>query len=106
MPQLVNRPALQALSQFVREPTPFNASRLVHIPSVYDVLQYHDLRREPYPNDLVSLCKWIFDRGQAALKALISHTAPPLDRTASEMDNKWRTVIVIPWQSPQTSDAS
>jgi hypothetical protein len=58
--QLANRPALSCLANFVIQPSPLNASRLVGIPCLYEVLTHHEQRNEPYPPDLLSLCKWIY----------------------------------------------
>ena len=67
-------------------------SRLVGIPSIYDVLQYHEQQREQYPSHLLELCKWVYDRGQGALEALTVYSAPPLDPNAKQADGSWQTV--------------
>jgi hypothetical protein len=92
--QLANRPALQTLSQFISHPTLHNVSRLrvVCIPAIYDVLQFHQQRKERYPQCLVELCTWVLDRGRGALSGLIVYSAPPLDPNASQADDGWETV--------------
>jgi hypothetical protein len=89
---MANRPALAALSSFVSQQTAYNASLLVHIPSIYDVLQYHQNNSEPYPTELISLCKWIHERGQGVLEGLIVHQPPPVDKAIDQNNVDWHKV--------------
>jgi len=107
---MTNRPALQALSTFLSQPTTVNASCLVIIPCIYDVLQYHESRQENYPGNLLQLCHWIYERGHGALVGLIVHSAPPLDPSANQGSLGWQKASIllnqlicapihIPWQT-------
>jgi hypothetical protein len=89
---MANRPALSELARFLIQPNPLNASRLVGIPALYDVLQYHLQKQEPYSSDLLGLCQWIFGRGQTVLNNLIKYKALPVDSTAISTDVEWQKV--------------
>ena len=88
---MANRSALSWLANFLIELTSTQASRLVGIPCLYDVLLYHEQKDEPYPEDVLSLCKWIYARGQVVLNALIVNNTPPVDEGAGS-DNDWQKV--------------
>lgn len=70
-----NRPALKELARFVEEPSTKNASHLVCIPVLYDVLQHH--KPKPYPTNLLNLCGWLHKRGRDILGQLIIHKIDP-----------------------------
>jgi hypothetical protein len=89
---MANRPALQALSHFISQPTPQNGSCLVNIPSVYNVLCFHESRREPYPEYLLGVCHWVYKRGQGALDGLIVYKAPVVEPNATEASGRWQEV--------------
>lgn len=91
--QMANRSALSWLANFLIEPTSSNASRLVGIPSLYEVLLYHEQKSERYPEDVLSVCKWIYARGQTVLNALTVNKVPPLDEEAKS-SNDWQKVRV------------
>jgi hypothetical protein len=90
--QMANRPALSELARFLIQPNPCNASRLVGIPALYDVLQHHLQKPESFSADLLGLCRWFFARGQAVLNDLIKYKAPPVDSTAISTDVDWQKV--------------
>jgi hypothetical protein len=92
--QMANRSALSCLSNFVINPSPVNASCLVGIPSLYEVLSYHEQKNEPYPEDVLLLCKWVYARGQEVLNKLIVNAAPPLDEGAN-ISNEWQKVRIV-----------
>jgi len=71
--QMANRPSLEALWCFVTHSTGINASRLIGIPCLYKVLEYHKSKGEGYPGHLLSLCKWMCQQGESLLKSI---TAP------------------------------
>lgn len=76
MLQMANRPALEDLFTFNRDPTPYNASRLVGIPVLYNLLKEEGRRGSMVSSSVVLLCEWIYRRGQKILKLLIVHRAP------------------------------
>jgi hypothetical protein len=92
--QMANKSALSGLANFVINPSPVNASRLVGIPSLYEVLSHHEQKNEPYPEDVLSLCNWVYARGQEVLNKLMVNNAPPLDEEAN-ISNNWQTVSSI-----------
>ena len=90
--QTANRPSLEALWGFVTHPTGINASRLVGIPCLYEVLEYHKSKGEGYPGHLLSLCKWMWQRGESLLKSIIVHQAPSTDESAHLVNHDWKKV--------------
>lgn len=87
----MNRPALKELSRFIKDPSAVNASRLVGIPAVYDVLKYH--ATDPcFPEPVLGLCRWLYKRGDTVLGQLMVHTMEPIeeDNVFEELD--WRKV--------------
>jgi hypothetical protein len=90
---MANRSALSCLANFVIQPTSRNASQLVGIPSLYEVLSYHEQKKEPYPEDVISLCKWIYARGWEVLSKLMVNKVPPLDEGAKS-SNDWQKVRI------------
>jgi len=85
---MVTRPALQDLRIFNANPTPHNATLLVSIPVLYDVLRHEDGK---YSSDLLKLCMWVQDRATAVLEGLIVHDVPPMIPDISH-NNEWRKV--------------
>jgi hypothetical protein len=78
--QMANRASLQVLQDFNKDPTTKNASRLVMIPVLYNVLTrvVNRLENGEYPETWVHLCQWVHDRGQAVLGKLLVHENLPV----------------------------
>jgi hypothetical protein len=89
--QLITRPALRDLAIFIAEPSVRNASRVVSIPVLYDILK-HEEQNGQYPATIRQVCKWLHDRAALVLQLLIIHGIPPSDPTAVEMGGDWRKV--------------
>lgn len=64
---MMTRPALVCLGTFNKEPSAKNASSLVGIPALQEVLQLHS---EPYDEDLLGLCRWLHLMGQNVMTRL------------------------------------
>jgi hypothetical protein len=92
--QMANRPALSDLAMFLVEPIPINASRLVGIPSLYEVLQYHQQKNEAYPKPLLMLCQWIYAQGQEVLNRLLVSPALPVPENMMLSDKDWLKVYI------------
>jgi hypothetical protein len=89
---MTTRLALKDLGVFNSNPTVYNASRLVNIPALYDVLKYEETCRGYYPAALLAVCQWLCERGCAVLEKLIIYTPPPVHREAGELDGDWKQV--------------
>jgi hypothetical protein len=90
--QMANRPALEELARFVEEPSTKNASRLVCIPVLYDVLKYHEPK--PYPTNLLNLCAWLHKRGHDVLGQLIIHKIDSnIEQLEAKTDEDWKKVL-------------
>lgn len=83
---MANGAALELLGRFIREPSKINASRLVLIPSLLNVLLFHDGQ---YPSDVLEICTWLFDRGRAVLEQLTVHESES-PKILEELD--WKKV--------------
>ena len=88
---MANRLALQDLQTFNRNPTSHNASRLVTIPVVYNLLMQEEKDHRHYRTSVTKLCTWIYKRGIDVLEKLLVHGTPPdIELPYKEID--WRTV--------------
>jgi hypothetical protein len=74
--QMATRPALAALKDFIANPTPHRASALIETPTLYDLIQQEHRQHKGYPDSLISVCKWIYERGRSVLDELKVHTSP------------------------------
>lgn len=64
---MMNRSDLHHLGEFIKSPNLRNASMLVGIPSLIEVL---NLKSAPYSPELLGLCKWMHTVGKMVLKML------------------------------------
>lgn len=95
----MNRPALAELARFVETPSAINASRLVGIPAVYDVLKYH-ANNPTFPEPVIGLCRWLHMRGNTILQQLMVHSMEPIKEGEAFEELDWRKVnISIAWRS-------
>ena len=89
---MANRVALNQLSRFILDPIPQNSSQLVSIPCIYETLQYHESQQEVYPETLVLLCRWVWQRGTDVLIGLIIYPSPPSDLRVDQVNVDWKKV--------------
>jgi hypothetical protein len=92
---MMTRPALDDLDLFNNNPTFHNASRLVNIPALYNILSHKETHNRSYSKMLLSVCKWLWERGRTVLEKLIIHPAPPMDQVVQEQDSDWQKVNII-----------
>lgn len=92
MLQIVTRSALNVLLAFVDQPTKENASMLVIIPALYNVLRLEEKRAQTYPPDLLGMCQWLVERTNNVLTALAIHSMPGIDADIDATDKDWRQV--------------
>lgn len=64
---------MKTLNEFLQDPTPFNASRLISIPALYQVLKAEKLNGGTYPSPILEMARWMYDRAQDVLKVLVDH---------------------------------
>lgn len=86
--QMMNRPALHELGKFNEEPSIRNASCLVCIPVIYDVLRHHGLG--PYPPNVLHLCKWLHKRGSDVLDTLNAGDKTQTETLSRTAGDDWR----------------
>jgi hypothetical protein len=91
---MANRPALQDLHDFIKDPNTINASRLVTIPALYNVLKHEEKNGGNYPSSLIALCRWIHERGKAVLSQLV-HESPPKKIDSPYDAIGWETVSCL-----------
>ncbi|KAF7354662.1 hypothetical protein MSAN_01379900 [Mycena sanguinolenta] len=75
--QMTTKPALDALEVFVTQPTHRNASALVEIPAIHELLTHEKNSTLLFPETTVEVCRWILDRGRMVLSSLIKGPEPP-----------------------------
>lgn len=64
------------LKNFIADPTIFNVSRLISIPTIYQVLQAEHTRYQSYSKTSLDVISWLADRIEEVLTNLIKHGAP------------------------------
>ncbi|KAF9455292.1 hypothetical protein BDZ94DRAFT_1231040 [Collybia nuda] len=99
--QLATRTALNELHSFITSPSPTNASKLVSIPALYDILKLEHVRNgEQYKGSTLSLCQWIYDRGRAVLQQLQACVTTPLEERPASKIEDWRSTGCV-YSMPQ-----
>lgn len=73
---MVTAPAMDALKAFVLNPTQINASALVEIPAIHELL-CHEKTLGPFSDTTVAVCRWILNRGRIILNTLTKGPKPP-----------------------------
>ncbi|KAL0057912.1 hypothetical protein AAF712_015434 [Marasmius tenuissimus] len=90
--QMVSARSLPALRDFVERPGWVNATKLVDIPAVYNVLEAErKFFGEKYPADLLSVCQWLADRGTEVLTKLTALRLGELPISVSEGVHDWKS---------------
>jgi hypothetical protein len=86
--------ALYDLNLFNGNPSPQNASRLLSIPVVFNLLKEEGQGGNPYPEWLLDICRWLFNRGNKILNILLQHDVP-LNSMAEVAQDDWETVRTV-----------
>ena len=72
---------------------------IIHIPSLYNVLQYELQRQSKIPPQIINICKWLWIRGETVYRQLLVHQTATSD---SDFDNdaiNWQKVYLYLHQS-------
>ena len=88
---MATKPALDVLETFVNAPTSRNASALVEIPAIHELLSHEKATGEPYSQLTIEVCQWILNRGRAVLSSLVKGPEPPRVRGDS-IEKPWMEV--------------
>jgi hypothetical protein len=87
---MVTAPAMDALEAFVLNPTQTNASALVEIPAIHELL-CHEKMLGPFSDITVAVCRWILNRGRIVLNTLTK--GPELPRIPDgNLEKPWMEV--------------
>ncbi|KAJ7360713.1 hypothetical protein DFH08DRAFT_800158 [Mycena albidolilacea] len=84
--QMANISALDALQAFVTQPSVRNASALVEIPALHELLSHEKDLILPFPPITLQICEWILNRGRMVLGSLIKGPEPPMVR---QVEKPW-----------------
>jgi hypothetical protein len=89
---------MTVLDEFLLDPSPFNASRLISIPSLYHVLKIERPGEGAYPWPILGLARWIRNRARLVLQYLVDHGATlSMDPEVMSERDRWQEVsIVVP----------
>ncbi|KAJ7713123.1 hypothetical protein B0H14DRAFT_2413980 [Mycena olivaceomarginata] len=87
--QMANKSALDALQAFVTQPSVRNASALVEIPVLHELLSHENDLILPFPPITLQICEWILNRGRMVLGSLIKGPEPPMVR---QVEKPWTEV--------------
>ncbi|KAF8869960.1 hypothetical protein BD779DRAFT_1409557, partial [Infundibulicybe gibba] len=69
--QMAIRSALDLLNIFTQNPNTTNASALVNIPALHDVLKYEFRLYKRASTSIIDICKWVVQRGRTVLAKLL-----------------------------------
>jgi hypothetical protein len=67
---MVNSTALDVLDIFLGSPTPLNASALIDIPALHNLLAYEFSLGRELSVEVLDICTWVADRARAVLSWL------------------------------------
>lgn len=88
--QMMNRPALEFLRNFIESRTKHAASTLIRIPALFKVLREEE--KQGYSPEILDVCKWMHARGSAVLRSLIVHEGPPPEGLGRQPLGLWNKV--------------
>jgi hypothetical protein len=87
---MATQSALKDLANFNTKPTVHNASLLVSIPALYDVLKYEETRKQgQYTVTVLGVSRWIEEWGKAVLQKLVGRVDLPLIAVSVAADGDW-----------------
>ncbi|KAF8062387.1 hypothetical protein FPV67DRAFT_1416127 [Lyophyllum atratum] len=90
--QIVNRPALRLLQEFIANPRREVMENLLGIPCLYHVIQFEYAKGSLLPKELLGVLQWIAQRTMEVLDRLLNYPVPPEDPSANGADNGWEKV--------------
>jgi hypothetical protein len=82
------------LKNFIEDPTVFNASSLISIPTIYQVLQAQHGQHQTYSKTILEVISWMADRIEVVWTNLVSHGAP-IEPGTNMGEEEWRRVRAI-----------
>ncbi|KAK7055857.1 hypothetical protein R3P38DRAFT_3385700 [Favolaschia claudopus] len=62
--QMANVPALKVLEDFTQAPQVNNATRLLNVPVLHDILLFEFSHSTNVSNDILAICSWLVERGR------------------------------------------
>jgi hypothetical protein len=86
---MVNSTALDTLDIFLRSPTPSNASALIDIPALHDLLAYKFSLGRELSAEVFDICTWVADRARAVLSWLKKDTRPIPLIAGGSLEKSW-----------------
>jgi hypothetical protein len=92
--QIINRPMLDCLKRFNADPSPINATSLLGIPVIYNLLKWDGASLGKYSGAVLGVCHWIDEEADRVLRKLIGNS-PPLGYDMPLMSatgSDWRVV--------------
>ncbi|KAF8881979.1 hypothetical protein BD779DRAFT_1397130, partial [Infundibulicybe gibba] len=89
--QMAIQSALDLLDVFTQNPTFTNASALVNIPALHDVLSHEFHLYKKASISIIDVCKWIVQRGRSVLNKLLVSPALEHDNIIRDNDARWET---------------
>lgn len=87
---MMNGHALPLLLQFIKAPGYVTASQLIHIPSVYNVLQYKISKSSQVNPKTLAMCKWLYVRAESVRRELVVHTTASPQEQNDDNSGDWR----------------
>jgi hypothetical protein len=85
------------LNEFLLDPTPFNASRLISMPSLYHVLKIEWASEGAYLWPILGVARWIHSRARHALQHLTDRGAElSMDPELVGERDRWQEVSLRP----------
>ncbi|KAK7030574.1 hypothetical protein R3P38DRAFT_3511249, partial [Favolaschia claudopus] len=86
--QMANVPALKVLEDFTQAPQVNNATRLLNIPVLHDILLFEFSHSTNVSNDILAVCSWLLERGRTVYNWL-SVNSPTLTLAVQCIEKPW-----------------
>ena len=90
--QMINRPALQMLGEFVTNPTAFNASRCLGIPALLAVWNEESKKGGVYSREILGIASWLHCRATEVLQCLMKYKSVPREIPNGRKETCWEIV--------------
>ncbi|KAJ7656999.1 hypothetical protein DFH06DRAFT_1132194 [Mycena polygramma] len=91
--QMINANALTALDRFVANPCKPNATALIDIPTVHEMLIYEFGLNQPLSVNVLDVCRWLSERGKVVF-GWLRKDLPSLPRTPACVEKPWSEVFI------------
>lgn len=92
---MMNARSLKLLRDFIQAPSYTTVSTLIHIPSLYNVIQYELQKQSTIPLRIINISKWLWIRGETVYRQLMVHHTAESNSCFESDDINWQQVCLV-----------